>query len=311
MLSRRSVRIKAMLLLFSVNRDKQLEISEARKRYWSSIEDTFSLFLLNLYTLIEVTKVSSKDLKKRRAKHLPSDIDKIFKDKLYNNSLIKNLTQNKSLQKRFRDLNFPKRHPEDYHDSIYYEFTKTPEYEAYLVKECNNEDHLNMLLELFRFCRQNELFNDIMEEQYGTWYDDKSVVVGAMKKALKSLPSKEDEFYMAYYPSDETVNEFGFQLFEQTLNSDDALLEYIRPTLKNWDSERLAIIDMILLKMAICELLNFSSIPTKVTINEYVDIAKNYSTAKSKDFINGILDRIMKDFVAEGLIQKEGRGLQE
>ena len=150
-----------------------------------------------------------------------------------------------------------------------------------------------------------------MEDHYGTWYDDKSVVVGATKKTLKSLPSKDEKFFMEYYPSDETVNEFGYQLFEKTLGSDDALLEYIRPTLKNWDTERLAIIDMILLKMAICELLNFSSIPTKVTINEYIDIAKNYSTAKSKDFINGILDRIMKDFGSEGLIQKEGRGLQE
>ena len=81
--------------------------------------------------------------------------------------------------------------------------------------------------------------------------------------------------------------------------------------MKNWDSERLAVIDMILLKMAICELIHFPSIPTKVSINEYVEVAKNYSTAKSKDFINGILDRLMKDLEEGGLINKKGRGLDD
>ncbi|MCL4127407.1 UNVERIFIED_CONTAM: hypothetical protein GTU68_017567 [Idotea baltica] len=114
---------------------------------------------------------------------------------------------------------------------------------------------------------------------------------------------------MSHYPSDETVNEFGFQLLEKTITGDETLLKYIQPTLNNWDSERLAIIDMILLKMATCELMGFPSIPTKVTINEYVDLAKHYSTAKSKEFINGVIDRIMKDFTESGLIQKEGRGL--
>ena len=150
-----------------------------------------------------------------------------------------------------------------------------------------------------------------MEDHYGTWQDDKSVVIGSVKKTLKRLPEEKEDFIMEYYPADETVNEFGFQLLDNTLNGDDTLLKHIEPTLKNWDSERLAIIDMILLKMATSEFIFFESIPTKVTVNEYVDIAKNYSTAKSKDFINGVLDRIMKDFEESGLIKKSGRGLQD
>jgi transcription antitermination protein NusB len=150
-----------------------------------------------------------------------------------------------------------------------------------------------------------------MEDHYGTWNDDKSVVVGAVKKTLKVLPQEDPNFYHEHRSSDETVNEFGFNLFERTLTSDVELLKYIEPNLKNWDSERVAIIDMILLKMALCEMMNFSTIPTKVTINEYVEIAKNYSTAKSKEFINGILDKVMRDFDDDGLITKTGRGLDE
>jgi N utilization substance protein B len=100
-------------------------------------------------------------------------------------------------------------------------------------------------------------------------------------------------------------------LLKHVLEQDKRLLDIIEPNLKNWDADRVAIIDMILLKMAIAELLNFPSIPTKVTLNEYVEIAKLYSTDKSKDFINGILDRLMKKLESDGQINKKGRGLIE
>ncbi len=300
-----------MQLLFSVNRDEQLDVKEAKKRYWSSIEDTFRLYVLNLHVIINVTSTAASDLEKRKSKRLPSDFDKIFSDKLTNNSLVKNLEQNKVLKKKIKELGFDVSLNVDYCQKIYHDFAKTEAYIAYIEKECKHEDHIAILLELYRFCRQNELFNEIMEDHYGTWQDDKSVVIGSVKKTIKRVPETEDDFIMGFYPADETVNEFGFQLLENTLKGDEELLKHIEPTLKNWDSERLAIIDMILLKMATCEFINFESIPTKVTVNEYIDIAKNYSTAKSKDFINGVLDRIMKDFSESGLIKKSGRGLQE
>ncbi len=300
-----------MQLLFSVNRDQELTIEEAKKRYWKYIDDTFNLYLLNLNTLIKVTQVSTKDSERRKKKHLPSDIDKVFKDKLYNNSLIKNLDQNTSFQKRIAQLGFNQSVNADYYETIYNEFAKKQEYIDYITKPSKNKDHLDIILELYRFCRQNELFNEIMEDHYGTWYDDKSVVVGATKKTLKVLPSEDDEFFLIHKGDDETVNEFGYNLFERTMTSDEQLLKHIEPNLTNWDSERIAIIDMILMKMALCEMLGFSTIPTKVTINEYVEIAKNYSTAKSKEFINGVLDKMMKDFEQDGLINKSGRGVEE
>ncbi len=148
------------------------------------------------------------------------------------------------------------------------------------------------------------------EDRYNNWQDDESLVVGAMKKTLKAMPLQGD-FYKEFEPSDETVREFGEQLLRKTCQEDQALLLIIDPMLKNWDSERVAILDMIMLKMALCELLHFPTIPTKVTLNEFVEISKIYSTDKSKDFINGILDRLMKKLQKEEKIVKEGRGLME
>lgn len=131
-----------------------------------------------------------------------------------------------------------------------------------------------------------------------------------MKKTIKALPV-DGTFYQEYEPADETVKEFGEVLLKKVCEEDGDLSEIIEPMLKNWDAERVAVIDMILLKMAVCELVSFPTIPTKVTLNEFVEISKLYSTDKSKDFINGILDRLMKKLDKDGKIVKEGRGLIE
>lgn len=95
------------------------------------------------------------------------------------------------------------------------------------------------------------------------------------------------------------------------MEQEETLEQLIEPTLKNWDMERLAVLDVIIIKMALVEFLYFPTIPTKVTLDEYVDISKEYSTPKSKDFVNGILDKLMKTLAEEGKIKKEGRGLLE
>ncbi|MCL4105748.1 UNVERIFIED_CONTAM: hypothetical protein GTU68_028625 [Idotea baltica] len=147
-----------------------------------------------------------------------------------------------------------------------------------------------------------------MEDAYAEWVDDKSLIIGAIKKSIKRLPAEED-FFQTFFPEDETIKEFGQELLELCFEEDEELLEIIKPTLKNWDHERLAVIDMILLKMAIVEFVHFKTIPTKVTLNEYVEIAKLYSTPKSKDFVNGILDKTLTELKEKGKIVKEGRGL--
>lgn len=306
MLSRRSVRVKVMQLLFNLGRDKDLTQKDVLKRYSQSVEDAYELYLLNFYALLRIVKWAVKDEEKRHGKHLPSDYDKKFTAKLYTNEAVQSAVKNEVLQKKFEQLSFPMMIDEDMTERIYKEFAKSDAYKEYITDD--NSDQTEILLELYRFCRQNELFNEAMEDAYSCWIDDKSLVVGAVKKSLKALPA-EGTFFRENLPQDETVSEFGEQLLRKCIEEDAELIRIIEPTLENWDKERVATIDLILLKMAVCEFLYFETIPMKVTLNEYLEIAKNYSTEKSKDFINGILDRLMKELTDAGKINKSGRGL--
>ena len=309
MLSRRSVRIKVMQTLYALISDKDLTYSEAKKSYWKSIEYSYELLLFNLYAIVAISKYAVKDGKTRKEKHLPTALDKIFTPKLYENGIVSGIDQNKLIQQQFKKLKFPENVDQDLFSKLYKEFTKNEKYHSYL--EDSEGSHLEILLELYRFCRSNEIFNEIMQDNYICWTDDKSLIIGALKKCLKGLPTDNDAFFQDYYPDDETVKDYGEVLLKRTFDDDGPLLEMIKPLLKNWDHERLAVIDMILLKMAIVELLEFKTIPTKVTLNEYVEVSKLYSTPKSKDFINGILDKVLRDLSEEGKIVKEGRGLIE
>ena len=259
--------------------------------------------------MIQVSKESVSDGEKRKSKHLPSDEDKTFTPKIYENDLIQALESNKKLQQQFEQLNFVDKINTDYVKKIYTEFSNNEAYKEYLAKASVKEDHLEVLLELFRVCRKHEFFIELMDDHFTNWLDDKSVVIGTVKKTLKELPEVEGTHFKAYYPDDETCKEFGEVLLTDTHKKDEELLKVIKPALENWDHERLAVIDMILLKMALVEFLECVTIPTKVTLNEYVEVSKMYSTPKSKDFINAILDKLLKDLGEEGKINKEGRGL--
>ena len=296
-------------MLYTLSRDKELTNEEAAKRYQQGIQESYVLYLFNLNYLIHITRYALKDAKRRSSKHLPTEEDKNFLPKLYDNEIVQAVVQDNGFADFTRTHQFDQHIDEDTVRKLYIEFSKTDGYKAYLAKEATYEDHLKILLALFKFCNTHELYNEVIEDYYPTWVDDKSLVVGTVKKTLKGLPKK-NNFMELYQPTEETTVEFGEALFNYVTSKDQDLLEIIEPVLNNWDADRVAVIDMILLKMALSELIIFPTIPTKVTLNEFVEISKMYSTDKSKDFINGILDRLMKKLNKEGKIKKEGRGLR-
>ena len=311
MLSRRSVRVKVMQFLYSLDRDETLTTKEVVKAYTDNIDDSYELFLFSIYVLYRITERSLEDTKKRKAKHLPNDYDKSFKAKLFTNPLIQDIHENKVLQKKFETLKFESKVNEDYIQKIYDAFSKEAAYKEFIASEETNETTLELLLEFFRFNRQNDFFNEIMEDNYFNWVDDKSLIVGSVKKYLKALPSDNNASFKDFFPEDETVKEFGLNLLKKTIKGKKDIMGHVVPVLENWDSERLAVVDTILLQMAICEFLDFPTIPGKVTMNEYVELAKNYSTVKSKEFVNGVLDKLLNDMTEAGKIVKEGRGLEQ
>jgi len=299
-----------MQLLYMKNRSKDLDFDKLIRQYRASINHSYELYLFSLLQFSQVLEYANRDATKRRAKHVPTEEDKLFTDKLANNEISSSLIQNEQFESKIKSYKLAPRIQRDNTRMLYTEFSKTDEYKAYLKKkESTFQDHQQILLTLFKFCMNSELYNDLLEDFSATWIDDKSLVIGTIKKTIRALPAQKD-FLDAFLPIAETTN-FGEELLRYVYYDNKDLLEVIEPVLNNWDADRVAIIDMILLKMALSELLHFPTIPTKVTLNEFVEISKLYSTDKSKDFINGILDRLMKQLNKDGKINKEGRGLRD
>jgi N utilization substance protein B len=300
-----------MQLLYSLDRDPGVNQEDIRNRYDQSVALAYESLLFNLFLILEITHQSVVDRDNRLGKLRPDQDDHHWNAKLYENDLIQSLARNAPLRKFFDDHAFAARMDQDLILKLYNSFSKSPEYKKYVLGDVDESGHREFLLDIYRELRKNDIYEEMVDDQYPFWQEDKSLVIGAMKKIIKQLPATSDQFYLEYKPDSETVEEFGQRLISITMEQAPVLEKMIEPTLKNWDMERLAVLDVILIKMALVEFLFFPTIPTKVTLDEYVDISKEYSTPKSKDFVNGILDRLMKSLTEEGKIRKEGRGLLE
>ena len=296
--------------LFMMGRDPEVSPEEAVTSYRNSLDSSQSLYLFNLFNIIKTAEFALEDTERKRAKYLPSDEDKKFTAKLYENEVIQALVRETHLQEVFEEKGLSDLLEEDTARNYYKTFAKTDEYKKYVQNEDGLESHREAVLSMYRLLVKSEIFEENMEDHFPTWEDDRSLIIGAVKKTVKALPQT-PELYRTFRPDYEAAVEFGEAMLSQVIEDHKGLEGIIAPALENWDIERVANIDMILLKMALCEFLHFSSIPTKVTLNEYVEISKMYSTDKSKDFINGILDKLMKQLKEEGKIQKSGRGLQD
>lgn len=300
-----------MQLLYSLDRDPGVGPADILKRYDQSIELAYESLLFNVFLLMEIFHQSVADKDTRQAKLRPGPDDLAWNAKLYENELIQSLVQNKTLRSYFDTHHFQARIDQDLMMKLYNTFSKSPAYRDYVLGADESDIHREYLLEIYRDIRKNEIFEEIVDDQYSFWQEDKSLVIGTIKKILKQLPDRNDRFLEEFHPDDETVKDFGRRLIDITMEQAAGMEKLIEPTLKNWDMERLAVLDVILIKMALVEFMYFPTIPTKVTLDEYVDISKEYSTPKSKDFVNGILDKMMKTLLEEGKIKKEGRGLIE
>ena len=300
-----------MQLLYSLDRDPGVGQKEILVRYDQSVDLAFESLLFNLYLMLEIIHHAVVDRDTRHGKLRPEADDLKWNAKLYENELVQSLVQNKPLRAYFDKKNFKNNVDQDLVQKMYNTFSKSPEYRTYVMTDVDEAGHREYLLDIYRELRKNEIYEETVDDQYPFWQEDKSLVIGALKKIFKQLPETNEKFFEEYQPDHDTVVEFGQRLIKVTMEQAEELEKMIEPTLKNWDMERLAVLDVILIKMALVEFLFFPTIPTKVTLDEYVDISKEYSTPKSKDFVNGILDRLMKSLSEEGRIRKEGRGLVE
>ena len=302
MLSRRNVRIKIMQVLYAAGRQEFATAKAYDSLFTSMVRNTFKLYLQNLLILQRVAEYAKHDLATRRAKLRPSEEDKSFHSGLADNLAVRSLSDNNDLSKVFDQYNIRGMIDADHIQKLYRDFSKEETHHAYLAKEDpTKQDHIDILLVLFKWLQKQELYLNMVEDQFPLWKEDKSLVIGAIKKTIKAMPL-EQHFYLGYQEQGEAVTDFGRPLLKFVVEADEALVERIKTVLQNWDANRVATIDMILLKMAVGEFTQFPAIAPTVTINEYIDISKTYSTDKSREFINGVLDNLRKALEAEGII---------
>jgi N utilization substance protein B len=315
MLNRRHLRIKALQNIFAWHMTDKKDLISSKKSLMKSIDDVYEMYIRMLALLSEITEYTAIDAIERANKHFPTAEDLNPNQKLLHNKFIVLLQKNPEFKASVNKYQVNWNADPEFLKTIYNKLKASPEYIAYLNDE---NDGLEESKEIIKFIFRKIILKSLniiqsFEDKFINWSVDKEVMQGMVAKTLKNFTS-EDPFKNKLTPISadwEEDSKFVEDLFVYTLKNNVQYQEMIAERTKNWESERIALMDTILMKMAICEMLNFPSIPVKVTINEYLDLSKDYSTPKSNSFINGILDKILSDLKRTNSINKVGRGLIE
>lgn len=302
-----------MQSIYAMHQNGSDQLEKEEKFLLFSIESIQDLYLIMMSSLLEICKKEVVFLEKSKEKHLVTKDERNPNPKFVNNAIFKMLAQNNSLSiaLEVRKINNWSLN-DDYILLLLKVIKESDLYQNYMTNRTNTfaEDQQFIIALFMEVIAPNEKLYDYLEDHKLTWIDDIPLVNTQIIKQLRALTSENDDTYrVPKLYKDTEDKEFVTNLFRKTvLNEIELAKEYINKT-PNWDTERIAEVDTIILKMAICEFLKFPSIPVKVTINEYLEVAKEYSTPKSSIFINGILDNLVKEFQAEKKLLKTGRGL--
>lgn len=315
MLNRRHLRIKALQNIFAWHMTEKKDTVSSQKTLMQSIDSVYEMYIRMLALLVDVSEYTANDAMERANKLLPTAEDLNPNQKLLHNKFASVLKQNPDYTALVNKYQVNWYADPELVKAIFIKLKDTPEYANYLTEE---NETLESSKEIIKFIFRKLILKNLnivqaFEEKFINWPVDREVMQGMVAKTIKNFTS-EDPFENKLTPISadwEEDSKFVKDLFVYTLKNDTDYQVLIAERTKNWESERIALMDTILMKMAICELMNFPSIPVKVTINEYLDIAKDFSTPKSNSFINGILDKILGDLKRTNSIKKIGRGLIE
>ncbi|PXX24572.1 transcription antitermination factor NusB [Arenibacter sp. ARW7G5Y1] len=314
MLTRRHIRVKVMQCIYALTQSKDDSLEKQEKFLKVSIENMYTLYLLMLSLFIELHERAESQLSLSSKKYLKNNSDSYpDKEKFLKNKLLLQIAGNKTLKDELskRKLNNWYLN-EEYIRIIYNEVMESDIYAKYMSNaESTYEEDKRLIIDLFRdIIAPNEKIYDYFEDDKLTWVDDIPIVNTFLLKQFKKVrESTVPSYFLPPLFKDGDDMAYANMLLRKTLLNNSKLEQEIEGKTPNWDKDRIADIDAILLKMAICELLNFPSIPERVTINEFLEIAKEYSTPKSSIFINGILDKLVREYKEDGKLKKVGRGL--
>jgi N utilization substance protein B len=312
MISRRLLRIKVLQVLYAYYKSDDKDLKKSENELFFSINKAYELYHFLILLIIEVSDYAESRIELARNKRIPTYEDLNPNTRFIDNKIINNLRKNPDFLKYCQNnkiswVNYP-----EFIKEIYISLVESSFYKDYMISDTQNftEDR-KLIIKIFNdIILPSDSIDQILEEKSIYWNDDLDFVMTMVVKTIKKMKEEESEgFNLPEIFKNEEDREFVLKLFRKSLIHRDISLKLIEEKASNWDLDRIAFMDILIMQMAIAELIEFSSIPTKVTLNEFLEIAKYYSTEKSNSFINGVLDKIMQKLKENKSIKKTGRGL--
>lgn len=308
MINRVLIRIRVIQVLYSTYLNESGDLKKAETELMFSLQKSYDLYYYLLSLLIEITDTHNRRLESRKSKLLPTDEDLNPNTKLSENLFIKLLKSNVQFDKYITDRPQSWEDHENYVKSLLEKILNSDIYAEYLANEVSDfetdREFWRKVFKMFIYC--DEQLDDLLEDDSLFWNDDIEIVQSFVIKTIKKLdPDKGANQALLPMFKDEEDRQFAIKLLRETMFNVKMARELIDKYVKNWESERIAFMDMIIMQAAVSELLAFPTVPINVTMNEYINIAKSYSTQKSSSFINGILDSIVTELKNENKLLKK------
>jgi N utilization substance protein B len=311
MINRRLIRIKTFQALYAYNNVKEKNIKQAKTELSSSIIKTLDLYFLLIKLIVDIKDKAYQKIENNKAKHLATDLDLNPNMRFVDNSFVAHLEKNKQFLSYCNAQKISWSNHNSFLEKIYQLFVESETYKKYMSTKSSFKEDKKIIVffyeEIIGDCTE---IIELLEEESIYWTEDFEFVVNAILKTIRVYKEQDDtdKILIELYKNEED-QKFSQDLLEQSINLHKENIDLIEKFTKNWEIDRIIQIDVLLMEMAITEFLKFPTIPIKVSLDEYIELSKFYSTKKSKKFINGILDKILNTLKEEGKINKKGRGL--
>lgn len=304
-----------MQSLYAFFQSESRDLPRSERELFTGIDKIYDLYIYQLAFLLELKHIANTLIEEAKLKRLPTQDDLNPNLKFVENKFLTQLEENIHLKREMHNRKISWNNEYELVKKVFNNIKGSEEYKQYLnVGDDSYKTHRKFIAEIFKeHIADFELLNHFYEEKSIHWGDDIYLVNPMVVKTIESFKedSAPDTTLIPLYKDREEDEKFAKDLLRLTAINDEETKKLIGEKTKNWEVERIAMMDVLLMQMAITEVLHFSGVPVKVTLNEFIEISKTYSTPKSKVFINGVLDKLVMDFKAQDKIKKTGRGLME
>lgn len=313
MLNRRLLRVKVMQALYAFFRAPDTDIGKAQKALMHSIDKVYELYLYYLLLPTQLAHVAEIQMEEAKNKVLPNEEDLNPSRRFIDSFIIKVLNEDEEIKSKVNEYKISWSTEQDYLMKLWRQIKQSNRYTDFINTEDHPAAHRKFIETIYKeFILEDDYIYSSFQEKSIYWdFEDSDFAINMAMRFMGKIKSEEKyKLLPKIYKEEEDIN-FVKKLFLKTIARNEELDELIDKKTNNWEMDRIAVLDVVFMKMAIVEFMDFSSIPVKVSINEYIELSKFFSTPKSKLFINGVLDKVLAELKKENKIKKKGRGLLE